>query len=139
MKQLKFQLAILLALWCLGTQAQDSTQVSKIYFLRSTGYNGSLLTFHCFIDSGMVCKLKNNQYSLHTVPPGEHRLDVTAHSKELKNDNQSLKISTVAGQSYYIKILPAKGYNNKVKLLSVSENTIRPVMAKCEPQTNCLE
>ena len=139
MQSLKKIAILVLTLFFLhNVQAQDSSSVSKIYFVRSTGYNGSLLTLHCFIDSNMVCGLKNNQYSVHSVPPGTYRLNVTAHAKKLNNDKKSLTIATKAGQSYYIKIMPVEGYDNKVKIISLSENTIRPLLAKCELNTQCL-
>lgn len=120
-------------------KAQDSTQTAKIYFVRSTGYTGSLLTFHCFIDGTLACKLRNKQYSVHQVTAGKHSLDVTAYSKDLPNEKQSVSVDAVAGQSYYIKIYPGKSFNNKMKILAVSETTIRPVLAKCKQKTDCLK
>ncbi|MBV4355872.1 DUF2846 domain-containing protein [Pinibacter aurantiacus] len=140
MRSLKLLLALFLVT-CFKTVAgaQDTTQMAKIYFVRSTGYEGSLLVFHCFVDSTLMCVLNNDQYSTHFVMPGDHQLNVTAHSKSLSNQNKALSISVAAGQSYYIKIFPVKGYDNKVKIMSVAETTIRPVLAKCELKTNCIQ
>lgn len=119
--------------------AQDSTTMAKVYFVRSTGYEGSLLTYHCFIDSTLMCGLGNDQYSIHFVIPGKHVINVNAHSKKLTNNNKFLAISMEAGQSYYIKMMPVQGYDNKVKMSSVAEATIRSTLNKCELKTNCLD
>jgi hypothetical protein len=86
-----------------------------------------------------MCGLSNNQYSTHFVTPGKHVININAHSKKFTNNNKSLTISAEAGQSYYIKIMPVQGYDNKVKSVSVAETTIRPIINKCELKTNCLD
>lgn len=140
MSRFKTLLVISLILCALGSaKAQDTTKMAKVCFVRSTGYNGALLTFHCFVDSSLVCNLRNNEYSEHLVAPGQHQLDVGAYKKTYTDNKQSLPLAMVAGQTYYIKIMPGKGYNNKVKMVAVSETTIRPILAKCKLKTDCLE
>lgn|GEM_PF-2460136 len=139
MRSLKIILILLLVLsFKSNAQSQDSTS-AKIYLVRSNGYEGSLLVYHCFIDSVLVCVLNNNEYSEHSITPGPHKINVTAHSKDLTNDKKSITITVVAGQSYYIKLMPPKGYDNKVPVMSVAETTIRPLISKSTLITNCLQ
>lgn len=132
--------AIALVCSVFSATAQDSTGTGKIYFVRHTGYNGMALNFHCFIDSGRVCDLKNNRYSVHEVPAGDHIVNVKVYSKELKSPKHPVTIKVEPGQSYYVKILPEKSYSFEayLKTMAVSETTIKPVMKKCGPQTDCL-
>ena len=139
-----FQTALVaLMTFCLTTaaQAQDAAGTGKIYLVRNTGYNGVALAFHCFIDSSRVCDLRNKRYSVHEVPAGEHRVNVKIYSKELKSPKHTTIITVEPGKSYYVRILPEKTYSFEayLKTLAVSESLIKPVMAKCEEETNCLK
>ncbi|MGE7777197.1 DUF2846 domain-containing protein [Chitinophaga sp. NPDC101104] len=135
-------LLLAIAFFCpvFSAAAQDSGNTGKIYFVRHTGYNGMALNFHCFIDSSRVCDLKNNHYSVHEVPAGDHVVNVKIYSKELKSPKRPVTIKVEPGQVYYVKILPEKSYSFEayLKVMTVSETTIKPVMKKCEPQTDCI-
>lgn len=123
---------------------QDSTGrpgQAKLYFIRHTGYNASALNFHCFIDSQLVCNLRNKRFSVHDVTPGTHALQVRIYSKEPGDKGQPLIINAVAGNTYYIRLLPTRAYSFKGDdpLLEVSESTARPLLAKSKEEQNCLK
>ncbi|RPD39513.1 DUF2846 domain-containing protein [Chitinophaga barathri] len=142
MKALRIALLFLFAAcFAPAARAQDSTGAAKVYFVRNTGYNGMAIAFHCFIDSVRVCDLRNKHYSVHTVPAGDHTLNVTLYAKEIKTQKNTLTLSVEKDKIYYIKILPGKTYNygGTFQLLSVAETTIKSVLADCKEQTDCLK
>ncbi|WP_276481436.1 DUF2846 domain-containing protein [Paraflavitalea pollutisoli] len=113
---------------------------AKVYLIRHTGYNGSALNFHCFIDSQLVCNLKNKRYSIHQVSPGTHLINVNIYKKDFKSAEAGINLEVEDNKVYYVKLLPGKAYSFKGadKLLVVSESTAKPVLAKCKEQTACL-
>lgn len=119
----------------------DSTAKATISFIRQTGYNGSALHFHCFIDDTLVCNLRNKHYSIHQVTPGEHKINVTVYSKTLKTDKNALTLTVEAGESYFIRILPEKAYSfaATLSILAVSESTAKPLLKKMKEATSCLD
>lgn len=136
-----FTIAIItLFFYSLPVMAQDSTTVTKIYFIRNTGYNGAAINFHCFIDSQLVCNLKNKKFSIHDTNAGSHTINVRYSGKNVTSEINALTIVTEPGKNYYIKILPGKTYSTTVtlKLMEVTESTAKSLLAKCTEQTDCL-
>ncbi len=144
MRYIKTILGLLMILFCSPAFSQDTTgtaKSAKIYFIRNTGYNGSALIFHCFVDTQLVCNLKNKKFSVHNINEGTHSFTVRAYSKTLGTKDNSISITAQAGKTYYIKLLPVKAYTfpGSINLLEISESTASPTLKSTKEETNCLE
>lgn len=111
--------------------SQPST--GKVYFFQSDGSmagSGNPV----FIDKNFVCKLKNKQFSIHEVQPGEHSFTWQASGTELKKkaEEQSITINIEAGKSYYIemKIVVVKYMTTSIYCQEVPESTFNELLAK---------
>lgn len=122
------------------TGAADSTnQNGKVYFLRSTGFNGSAAGFTVFIDDIVVCKLNNKRYSIHDVAPGNHRFSVQFAGKESKEKAERIEISIEAGKIYYIQLIFQGGFwKNNLYCQEVTENSAKKVMPDLQEDKKCL-
>lgn len=121
--------------------SQDSTKTAKVYFIRHTGYSGALIPFHCFVDTQLVCNLKNKRFSIHNIKPGTHSLEITTSGQTLKSTKAALVLKVEENKTYYIKMLnpPTYNFTNRVKIIEVSESMAKPLLSECEQETNCLK
>lgn len=83
----------------------DSTNYGKVYILRSTGFGAAAVGFKVNVDGEQLCKLKNNQYSIHAVKRGEHTISVLAATSTKKSDDEVLKLEIEPNKTYYINIV----------------------------------
>lgn len=134
-----FVSAVVLTCISLHAHAQADTS-AKIYFIRSTGYNGLAVNFHCFIDSQLVCNIKNKKYSIHQVPAGKHSFIVRVHDKKRTSDKEAITIDVQPNQTYYIKLLPQNGYvlSDNIKLSQLTETAAKTVLTNFNEQKDCL-
>lgn len=117
--------------------AQEKT--AKVYFIRSTGFQGSAVAFTAFIDQQLVCKLNNKKYSIHEVTPGEHTFTVQFAGKKSKEKAEPIKINVEEGKTYYIQMVFQTGaFVNNLYCQEVTENSAKTVLAVCQEDTNCL-
>lgn len=96
--------------YCFGqphasVETQDTTNYGKVYFLRSTGFSASAAGFKVNVDGAQVCKLKNNQYSIHALKNGEHTISILAATSTKKSANETLKLEIEPNKTYYINIM----------------------------------
>lgn len=116
--------------------AQES---AKVYFIRSTGFQGSAVAFTAFIDQQLVCKLNNKKYSVHDVTPGEHVFTVQFAGKSAKEKAEPIKINVEAGKTYYVQMVFQTGYfKNNLYCQEVTESSAKTVLANCVEDTKCL-
>lgn len=116
--------------------AQDK---GKVYFIRSTGFQGSAVAFTAFIDKELVCKLNNKRYSIHDVNSGEHTFTVQFAGKNAKAKAEPIKINIEAGKTYYIQMIFEAGIaKNNLYCLELNENQGKSLLLYCEHDTNCL-
>lgn len=103
MKKLIFTLIVTLFFASLAS-AQDTTNIAtgKIYFLRSTGFQGSAVAFKTFIDGEFVCKLNNKKYSIHEVPSGKHECSVQFGGKVSKDKAEKFVIQVEPDKITYV-------------------------------------
>lgn len=112
-------------------QAQDSLKNAKIYFLRSTGFIGSLAGFNVFIDSAFVCRLNEKKYSVHQVLAGPHTCSVRFGGKKLRDGIEKVELDVEAGKSYYVQIIFRNGFfTNKVSCEEITANTAKRFLPK---------
>jgi len=122
-------------------QAQDgqAKETGKIYFLRSTGFQGSAVAFKTFIDGEFVCKLNNKKYSIHEVPVGKHECSVQFGGKKSKEKAEKFEVLVEAGKVTYVKLVFETGVLiNNIYCEEVTENTAIQNMKMMEEDTKCL-
>lgn len=127
-------LLIIIALVTVQAKAQET---SKIYFLRSTGYNWGG-AFKAFIDEKMVCNVQNKRYSIHEVKPGEHKVAVQFAGKEYKGNDDPIVINVEAGKSYYVQmVIKQKFATRDLYCQEVTESTAKTLMKGLKEDGNC--
>tara|TARA_R110002124_G_scaffold281619_2_gene456115 strand:- start:1305 stop:1730 length:426 start_codon:yes stop_codon:yes gene_type:complete len=122
-------------------QAQDgqAKETGKIYFLRSTGFQGSAVAFKTFIDGEFVCKLNNKKYSIHEVPVGKHECSVQFGGKKSKEKAEKFEVQVEAGKITYVQLVFETGiFINNIYCEEVTENTATQKMKMMEEDTKCL-
>lgn len=80
----------------------------QIYFMRSTNNVGSIIPYKVFIDGQVVCHLKNQRYSVHTLAPGEHTVSIQNGGLGSKAISIPLKITVQPGKSNYMVAINGK-------------------------------
>jgi hypothetical protein len=122
-------------------QAQDgqAKETGKIYFLRSTGFQGSAVAFKTFIDGEFVCKLNNKKYSIHEVSVGKHECSVQFGGKKSKEKAEKFEVLVEAGKITYVKLVFETGvFVNNIYCEEVTENTAVQNMKMMEEDRKCL-
>lgn len=121
------------------TFTMSGQETGKIYFLRSTGFQGSASAFKTFIDGEFVCKLNNKKYSVHEVPVGKHECSVQFGGKKSKEKAEKFEVQVEAGKSTYVELVFETGlFINNIYCQEVTENTAINKMEKMEEDTKCL-
>jgi hypothetical protein len=114
-------------------------EMGKIYFLRSTGFQGSAAAFKTFIDGELVCKLNNKKYSIHEVSIGKHECSVQFGGKKSKEKAEKFEVQVEAGKSTYVELVFETGiFINNIYCQEVTENTANKKMEIMEEDTKCL-
>ncbi|MGZ8517929.1 MAG: DUF2846 domain-containing protein [Chitinophagaceae bacterium] len=117
--------------------SSSSTQNAKVYFLRSTGFQGSAQGFTTFIDDKVVCKLNNKRFSIHEVIPGTHYFSVQFAGKNSKEKAERIEIELEAGKIYYIQLIFQTGLlKNNLYCQEVTKSSAITMMDKLK-EDNC--
>lgn len=112
-------------------QADSTKQNSKVYFMRSTGFQGSAQGFTVFIDDSVVCKLNNKRFSIHDVAPGTHRFSVQFAGKSSKEKAERIEIEIEAGKTYYIQLIFQSGLvKNNLYCQEVTKSSANTMLDK---------
>jgi hypothetical protein len=142
MHQLKTTLLVILMV--LGstcyTQAQDqgNNNSGKVYFFRSTGYDGSAVAFKVFIDEQFVCKLKNKEYSVHDIPPGKHTCSVQFSGKKSKEGSEKFEFNVEAGKEVYMNIAYQSGLvKDNAYFEEITESSAQNMIGKLKEVSDC--
>ncbi|MBQ0908746.1 DUF2846 domain-containing protein [Flavobacterium sp. F-328] len=134
-------LTLLVSLFfAVGAAAQEAStaETGKIYFLRSTGFQGSAVAFKTFIDGEFVCKLNNKKYSIHEVPAGKHECSVQFGGKVSKEKAEKFIVDVQPGKTVYVQIVFESGMLiNNVYCEEVTENTATSKMQNMKEDTDC--
>jgi hypothetical protein len=105
MKTLIYLSFLLLANYGFGQSNSDTSNFGKVYFIRSTGFMASAVSFKVSIDGEQICKLKNNRYTLHNIKSGEHNFSVDFSLAGSKVGFETLKLNIEPNKTYYINII----------------------------------
>ena len=108
----------------------DTAGMAKIYMIRSTGYVGSAINLRLMVDDVIVCKIKNNRYSVFYVKPGTHVFKATSWDKG-SNDKMGFSMSVEAGKEYYFSMrIKSKFIDTEIFLEEITQNTAAPQLKK---------
>jgi len=140
MKKIVFTFLITLIVTSFITaQEKENLQTGKIYFLRSTGFQGSAVAFKTFIDGEFVCKLNNKKYSIHEVPVGKHECSVQFGGKKSKEKAEKFEVQVEPGKITYVQLVFETGvFINNIYCEEVTENTAKKKMEILVEDTKCL-
>ncbi len=135
-----FKVFILMLLGLVSTiTASAQNKYAQVYFIRSTGFQGSATAFTAFIDEQLVCKLNNKKYSVHQIEVGEHSFSVQFAGKQSKAKAEKIQINVEAGKTYYIQMIFQSGMiKNNLYCQEVTENSAKTVLVNCVEDTKCL-
>ncbi len=118
-------------------KAQDPG--AKVYFIRSTGFNGSAVAFTTFIDDQLVCKLNNKRFSVHELVPGKHTFSVQFAGKTSKEKAERITIDVEAGKTYYVQLIFQPGaFKNNLYCQEVTQNSVEAILKSCQEDKECL-
>ena len=138
MKTIKLILLLIIGItFSISGHSQD--KYARVYFIRSTGFQGSATAFTTFIDEQLVCKLNNKKFSIHQVEPGEHSFAVQFAGKQSKAKAEKIMINVEAGKTYYIQMVFQTGIiKNNLYCQEVTENSAKTVLVNCVEDTKCM-
>lgn len=138
MKTFKVFILMLLGLVS-AIAASAQNKYAQVYFIRSTGFQGSATAFTAFIDEQLVCKLNNKKYSVHQIEVGEHSFSVQFAGKQSKAKAEQIQINVEAGKTYYIQMIFQSGMvKNNLYCQEVTENSAKTILVNCVEDTKCL-
>ena len=110
---------------------------AKVYFIRETGFVGSLINFRAKINDSVVCKMSNKRYSIHDIAPGNYTFYLTTWDMP-KNKKNGLDLEVEAGKTYYLRmVIKQKFFENIIYYQEITENSAAPLLAKCKLEENC--
>ncbi len=122
-----------------NVSADSSSQNGKVYFMRSTGFQGSASAFTVFIDDTLVCKLNNKRYSIHEVAPGTHHFSSQFAGKKSKEKAERIEINVEAGKTYYIELIFQPGlFINNLYCQEVTESSAKRFLPDLKEDKKCL-
>jgi hypothetical protein len=134
-----FKIAPFILFFFISFTSVKAQETAKVYFIRSTGFQGSAVAFTAFIDQQLVCKLNNKKYSIHELTTGEHVFTVQFAGKTAKEKAEPIKINVEAGKTYYIQMVFQTGYlKNNLYCQEVTESSAKTVLVNCVEDTKCL-
>ena len=126
--------ALFCGLFLLSCQAFAQSGSGQICFIRPGAYTGAAVNYRVFIDDSLVCKLKNNRYSMHTVPSGEHTVSGQNTGLTLDKGSTPFKVKVEDGKVVYVSVA---NVSNRVLCQEITQNSATEQLKKSKPSTNC--
>lgn len=135
------KIMLLLIVVACSIQLSYAQETATVYFMRTTGFQGSAAGFTAFIDGALACKLNNKRYSVHEVTPGTHLFSVQFGGKKSKPNaaKEQISISVEAGKTYYIQMVFQTGLLvNNLYCQEVTENSAQTILPTLQEDHKCL-
>ena len=132
MKALIFTL-LLFSGSAISFQSFSQAKMGQICFIRAHGYVGSLVNDKVYIDDSLACKLKNNQYSLHSVPIGKHTVSADGTGLSMQKRSEPFTITVEEGKISYVDVVWA----NTVSCQEITENSAKVKLKKLKWNKQC--
>lgn len=115
----------------LAASAQSGT--GRICFIRATGYVGSAVNFHAYIDDKLACKMQNKTYSFHTVPAGEHTVSASNSGLGSHKKSEPFTVTVKEGETVYVDVVWA----DNVFCQEITPNSADTRMKKLKENSRC--
>ena len=123
----------------MNAQEEEKKETGKIYLIRSTGFALYNAPYKIFIDGKLVCKLKNNKFSIHDLSEGVHQCAVQFNGTKLKEKTEKFEVTIIKEKLTYVQISIKVGFAvSKVYCEEVTENTAKQKIEKMSEDTKCL-
>lgn len=105
MKTILKSITVLLICGVSTGKLRAQTEQGKTYFIRSLNYVGSAVPFKLYVDDVLVCKLKNNKFSIHSLTPGKHIFSVQNTGLSNHKKSTPLKVNIEANKPTYLTVI----------------------------------
>jgi hypothetical protein len=135
-----WKLLTLLGFFLSGSLTADAqAKTGKVYFIRVTGYAGTVVNYSFYVDGQLICKQKNKSYSVHDLSVGDHTIAISGGGLSNGRKSTPLKITVQEGKTNYISVVGTQsGYVNKINCQEITQNSAEPLLAKAKQKTDCL-
>ena len=121
-----------------NVMASSSENPATVFFLRKSGYAGSMAGYEIFIDEKSICKLNNSKYIVREIPPVMHNLSVQIYGKTSKKKAEKLEITAASGETYYIQVTQnSKVYASDTYCKLLDEGEAKLLLAKLNKDDDC--
>ncbi|WP_428233066.1 hypothetical protein [Flavobacterium sp.] len=123
-------------------KAQDSLRIpkkAKVYFLRSSGFVGSGVSFKTYIDGELVCRLGNKKYSIHEVFEGNHECYVLFGGLKINEKVEKCEIKVEENKITYVQFFLDNGIlGYKIYCKEITEDDAKNKIKKMKEDVKCL-
>lgn len=136
MKNLKL-IALTFAISLCSLQSFSQDKMGQVYFIRSLNYVGSAVPYNFYIDDELTCKIKNKNYSVHTLPVGSHSITVQNTGLGSHHISRALNINIEEGKAVYVTVVNASGLYLEEVTASSGESLLKTVVLtrQCLPKS----
>lgn len=131
---------LILITFLLVTTISFAQETATVFIARKKIYTGYYGPIKVFMDGKLICRINNNQYSIHNVPTGQHKFSVQWEGKNAKEgaSEEGIDVDVEAGKEYYIKTnREDRGIKSILILQEVTANTWKKVKEGLDPD-DCL-
>lgn len=119
-------------------QNDSLRSTAKIYIIRATGFDGTLVNFRVLIDDELYCKISNNRYSIINIRPGKYTFYVTSWAKPRKKKPLGLELEVEKGKTYYLRmVIKDLYYKDPYYFEEITYNSALPLLEKYKEDTDC--
>jgi len=125
--------AFLLVCTFYASKSFSQEKKGQIYFIRSLNYVGSAIPFKMIIDDNVVCKLKNNRYSVHEVPVGEHSVSVQNTGLSNHHMSRPMTVKVEEGKIVYLTVVNG----SELYLQEVTQSSAETVLKRTTQTKDC--
>jgi len=136
----KFKLFLSLFLLTVSSNIFAQSKTGQVYLIRSTGFEGSAVNHSFYLDDVLICKLKNQSYSIQDVPVGDHKISVVSGGLSNGKKSTPIVITVVEGKPNFVEVVSTKKeeYSNQITAVEILKNSADPILSKAKQITNCL-
>ena len=115
----------------------DSSQLAKIYVIRSTGFGQSVVNFRLLVNNEIRCKIKNEHYSVFYLSPGTYVFNVTSFTVG-KKERLGLELPVEAGNTYYLNMVQrSKVLQTDLFVEEITRNSAEQLLVKYKEDKKC--
>ncbi|RQO31131.1 hypothetical protein DBR32_10535 [Taibaiella sp. KBW10] len=136
MKLKKSTFILLLLCLCFNGIAQKPAATGIVYVIRPMNYTGSIIAYNIYADDQLVCKLKNQRYSVHTLPVGNHTFSIKNTGLGNHSMSKPIPITVKADQAVYLDVVDEGQLNLKELTAPSGIESLKSVaeMKNCLPK-----